>query len=325
MRAALADLEPGERVVVAVSGGPDSLALAAAAAAEAPRGGWQPAAVVVDHGLQPGSAAMAAAGREAATALGLDPVEVVRVTVPAGPGTGGPEAAARAARHRALRDTAASIGAPVILLGHTRDDQAETVLLGLARGSGTRSLAGMAVVAGPLRRPLLGLPRDVVRAAAAETGLPFVVDPHNADPAYARARVRHDVLPALAAGLGPGVLAGLARTAALCRDDADALDAWAAAVWERAAVAVDGRVELAVDVVAGEPVAVRTRVWRRAALAAGAAASALTRDHVLALDRYARGADVGPPALPGGVPAERRCGRLSLGRGAAADADRSVR
>lgn len=311
-------------MVVAVSGGPDSLALAAGAAAEAPRAGWLPAAVVVDHGLQPGSARMAATAVRAARSLGLDPVELVRVSVATGPGSGGPEAAARAARHRALREAADGMGAPVVLLAHTRDDQVENVLLGLARGSGTRSLAGMAAVAGPLRRPLLDLPRTVVRAAAAETGLAWVDDPHNADPAYARARVRHDVLPALLAGLGPGVVAGLARTAGLCRDDADALDRWADAVWERAVDVSGGAVEVAVDALVAEPAAVRTRVWRRAALAAGCPPSSLGRDHVLALDRFAADARVGSPALPGGVRADRRCGRLCLGRGAAVGPERSM-
>ena len=144
---------------------------------------------------------------------------------------GGPEAAARAARYRALDDAADRLGAAAVLLGHTRDDQAETVLLGLARGSGARSLAGMAARSGRYRRPLLDLDRAVVRSAAA--GLDTWDDPHNADPSFGRSRVRHAALPALEAALGPGVAAALARTASLLRADADALDGWADQVAEQ--------------------------------------------------------------------------------------------
>jgi tRNA(Ile)-lysidine synthase len=136
-RAVRAALPAEGLVLVALSGGPDSLALAAATAFEA---AGRAGAVIVDHGLQAGSAAIAEAAAEQARSLQLDPVIVVAVTVGA---DGGPEAAARAARYRALSEAAASLGASAVLLGHTLDDQAETVLLGLARGSGATSLQGM--------------------------------------------------------------------------------------------------------------------------------------------------------------------------------------
>ncbi|RJK96026.1 tRNA lysidine(34) synthetase TilS [Vallicoccus soli] len=327
--AGLAGLEPGALVLVACSGGADSLALAAATASVAPRAGLRAGAVTVDHGLQEGSAARAGAVAGVLRRLGLDPVEVAAVRVG---GRGGPEAAARDARYAALRSAAAAHGAAAVLLGHTRDDQAETVLLGLARGSGARSLAGMAAVgvlpggpAGPggpggaqgpaLLRPLLGLDRGTTRAACAALGLAPWDDPHNADPAYARARARHRALPALEAALGPGVAAALARTADLLRDDADALDAWAS----RAAAACtgpDGTLDAAG--LAAEPAAVRRRVLRRAALAAGCPAGALTAGHLAALDGLlTRWRGQGPLDLPGGVGAARRCGRLSLARRAA--------
>ena len=138
------------------------------------------------------------------------------------PAGDGPEAAARDARYRALVHAAAAYDAAAVLLGHTRDDQAETVLLGLARGSGTRSLAGMPRTRGIFRRPLLDLPRSTVRAAV-PADAPVVDDPHNADPRFARARVRHTVLPMLERELGPGIAEALARTADLARADADAL------------------------------------------------------------------------------------------------------
>ena len=140
---------------------------------------------------------------------------------------GGPEAAARTARYAALQSEAAGRQA-TIWLGHTLDDQAESVLLGLARGSGPRSLAGMAARTGRLVRPLLGLRRSVTEQACAELDLDPWRDPHNDDPRFARVRVRRTVLPTLEAELGPGVAEALARTAALVRDDADLLDGLAA-------------------------------------------------------------------------------------------------
>ena len=252
LRDALADLEPGDRVVVALSGGADSLALTAGAAAVSAELGLLCEAVVVDHQLQPGSAAIAARAAEQARLLGCADVHVVTVDVPHGPGTGGVEAAARAARYAALDAAAAGSAGPpsvpiaaAVLLGHTRDDQAETVLLGLARGSGTRSLAGMRARSGRYRRPLLGLPRDVVAAAAwaaAESDLRLEpwTDPHNVDPTYARVRVRGQVLPLLESTLGPGIVEALARTAALAQEDAAALDEWADRVWAQVQAGGDG-------------------------------------------------------------------------------------
>ncbi|MGW5359177.1 tRNA lysidine(34) synthetase TilS [Actinopolymorpha pittospori] len=227
VRRSVADLAPGSRILVACSGGADSTALAAATAFEAPRAGFQAGAVTVDHGLQPGSDERARAVADILRGLGLRPVEAVRVDVTGG---GGPEAAARRARYTALDEAADRLGACAVLLGHTRDDQAETVLLGLARGSGARSLAGMpprSVRGGRYRRPLLALTRSTTEAACEAEGLRPWADPHNSDPSYARSRVRHQVLPLLERELGPGVAAALARTADLLRDDADALDAWA--------------------------------------------------------------------------------------------------
>jgi tRNA(Ile)-lysidine synthase len=306
VRGALAELA-GETVLVACSGGADSLALAAAAAFVGTRSGLRVGAVTVDHGLQDGSADRAGHVAEQLRGLGLDPVEAVRVTV----GTaGGPEAAARVARYRALDAAADAYGAAAVLLGHTADDQAETVLLGLARGSGPRSLAGMAPVVGRYRRPFLGLPRDVVRRACHEAGLTAWEDPHNSDPAFSRARVRSAALPALEEALGPGVAAALARTAALLRADADALDAVAVAAAERCRR--EGGLDLAE--LAGLPEAIRTRLLRRTAVAAGCPAGALSAGHVAALARLCVGGGVGPLHLPGGLRAKRSCGTLVLFR-----------
>lgn len=203
------------------------MALASALAFEAPKLGIRAGGITVDHGLQPGSDLRAEEVVLRMRELGLEPVESIAVTVGR---SGGPEAAARDARYAALDDAAVRHGAIAVLLGHTRDDQAETVLLGLARGSGIRSLSGMAAVSGAggrYRRPFLGLDRQTARKACMVQSLPVWDDPHNADPAYTRSRLRQEGLPALEKALGKGVVEALARTAQLSRDDADALDAWA--------------------------------------------------------------------------------------------------
>jgi tRNA(Ile)-lysidine synthase len=305
VRECLADLEPGDLVLAACSGGADSLALAASLAFVAPRQGLRAGGVTVDHRLQPGSARQAARVATQLTGLGLEPVQVTAVTVGR---RGGPEAAARSARYRALDERGEAAGAAAVLLGHTLDDQAETVLLGLARGSGSRSLAGMPGRTGMYRRPFLAIGRDRTRAACAALGLEVWEDPHNADSGYARARVRHHVLPAMEAALGPGIAEALARTAGQLRADADALDELARQQAQRLAGPDPA---MSVDALAALPAAVRTRVLRAAAIAAGCRPGALTARHVARLDelvtswRGQRWTD-----LPGSVRGLRQCGKL---------------
>ncbi len=298
VRASVAGLAPGDLVLAACSGGQDSLALAAALAFVAPRAGLRAGAVTVDHGLQDGSASRALSVAAVLRGLGLDPVRVETVTVG---GAGGPEAAARDARYAALGAAAAGTGAAAVLLGHTLDDQAETVLLGLARGSGSRSLAGMPRQRGLFARPLLGVRRAVTAAACEALGLSAWSDPHNADRRFARVRVRLDALPALEAALGPGVAEALARTAGQLRDDAEVLDE----------IAASAAALLTAASLAELPGAVRSRVLRAAALEAGCPAGALTAAHVARIEelvtdwRGQRGVD-----LPGGVRAARRSGEV---------------
>lgn len=250
----------GSLVLVAVSGGADSLALAAATRFVCTQRGLRAGAIVVDHGLQSGSAEVAARAADQVRGVGLDPVEVMAVSV----GTeGGPEASARDARYTALRDAAEKHGASVILTGHTRNDQAETVLLGLARGSGPGSLRGMAALDGVIGRPLRDVTRETTRAAALAEGLEPWDDPHNSDERFSRVRVRHTVLPVLEAGLGPGIVDALARTADLVRDDDEALDVLAAGMAHQV-IAVDPVSFAAIDV-ASRPRALRTRIIRIAA------------------------------------------------------------
>ncbi|THA48915.1 tRNA lysidine(34) synthetase TilS [Streptomyces sp. A1136] len=303
-------------VLVACSGGADSMALASALAFEAPKLGVRAGGVTVDHGLQVGSDLRAAEVVSRMTALRLDPVESVAVRVGR---DGGPEAAARDARYAALDEVADRLGAVAVLLGHTRDDQAETVLLGLARGSGIRSLSGMAEVSGGpgrghrYRRPFLQIDRQTARKACMVQSLPVWDDPHNIDPAYTRSRLRHEGLPALEKALGKGVVEALARTAQLSRDDADALDAWAADAETRVRDE-DGRLECAK--LYALPPAVRRRVLRRAVVAAGSPAGSLFARHIEEVDRLITGwRGQGAINLPGRVEAQRQGGRLVIRQG----------
>jgi len=210
------------QIVTACSGGADSLALAFAARYVATRRDLKYAAVIIDHGLQQGSADIAARVRDQLDRLGYHDVTITAVQVDRS-AAAGLEAAAREARYRAL-DTEARARSATLMLGHTLDDQAETVLLGLARGSGSRSLAGMASRVGHFVRPFLGIRRATTEQVCAELGLNPWQDPHNADRRFTRVRVRETVLPTLEAELGPGVAEALARTAELVRDDNELLD-----------------------------------------------------------------------------------------------------
>jgi tRNA(Ile)-lysidine synthase len=259
----------GERWCVALSGGPDSLALTAIAAAERPT-----TALIVDHGLQVGSHAVAEAAREHAVQLGCIAAQILPVEVGR---EGGPEAAARTARYTAL-DTARA-GAPV-LLGHTLDDQAETVLLGLGRGSGPRSIAGMRPHDPPWHRPLLEVPRALTHAACDELGLTPWQDPHNTDARFTRSRLRHEVMPVLEDVLGGGVAEALGRTARALREDSDALDELARHALDDAAT-VDGGLDTAR--LAALPDALRRRVIRGWLIAGGA--SGLTDTQIRAANR----------------------------------------
>jgi tRNA(Ile)-lysidine synthase len=299
VRAALAGVEGP--LLVACSGGADSLALAAATIFEAPRASLSAGLVTVDHALRPGSLEQARAVASIGYELGYDPVEIVRVAV----GTaGGPEAAARAARYAAL-DAAGEVFGATLLLGHTLDDQAETVLLGLGRGSGPRSVAGMRPVDGRYRRPFLGVPRSTTAAACAALGLTPWHDPANSDRRFQRVRLRAEVLPLLEQVLQGGVAEALARTAALTQSDLDALDAIA-----ESNLPTEGA-DLDASNLATHPQAIRSRVLRRWAMRAGV--PALTATHLDELDALvAHWHGQARVDLPGGFGVTRVSGRLCL-------------
>ncbi|GAA4345955.1 tRNA lysidine(34) synthetase TilS [Microbacterium rhizosphaerae] len=300
-------------VVVALSGGADSLALTAATAFEAPKHGLAVRAVVVDHGLQDASAQIADAAAAAARGLGAA-ASVVRVEVEGG---GGVEAAARTARYAALLASTRESGATAILTGHTLDDQAETVLLGLARGSGAASLQGMAPTSErdgiQVLRPLLGVRRATTRAACAAEGLQPWEDPHNEDPAFARVRVRRTVLPTFEAELGPGVAEALARTAEQLREDADAFAEMIDETIEDIVEHAEAGISVSAAALAANPAALRNRIIRH--VVAAEFGTSLTRVQTLEVARLAtEWAGQGPVDLPG-CRARREGGRIVFAAG----------
>lgn len=298
----LLQLEAGDSFLVAVSGGADSLALAAALFIEAQPLALNPIAITIDHQLQDNSHLQAERVVQQMKEFGYVQVLTKKVLVNLESGL---ESGARDARYEALAKSAEETQAQKIFLGHNRDDQAETVLLGLARGSGARSLSGMAVENGKYIRPLLAITRDEIEQACKEWNLDFWSDPHNFNSDFTRVKVRQEVLPYLEANLDPGISRALVRSAALLRDDADALDAWA----DREATDLD------CDRLAALPRAIRTRIIRKAALGAGATSGQLTFEQIGAIDAMiCAWKGQGAVSLAGGVKVERISGRLSLSR-----------
>ena len=301
----LAQCEAGDCVLVAVSGGADSLALAYAVLKEAEPLAITPVAITIDHQLQENSAVQAEKVSKQLKEMGYRDVLIEKVVVTTESGL---EAGARTARYQALTASAEKESAVKIFLGHTRDDQAETVLLGLARGSGARSLSGMATENGKYVRPFLHVTRQETEQACKELSLEIWNDPHNFNADFTRVKVRQEILPLMEAKLGPGISAALARTAGLLRDDADALDDLAAQEISRLNLT-----DIDCEYLQELPRALRTRVIRAAIYACGAPAGSITADHVAATEALVtswRGQ--GALNLPGGVKVERISGRLSL-------------
>ena len=278
-------------LIVAVSGGADSMALLHACAFLHRRGEIRARAVSVDHGLQAETAEVAHRVAATADSWGM-PAEVVPVDI--SESDEGLEAAARNARYTALETARTRAGADWILTAHTRSDQAETVLLGLMRGSGTRSLAGMSMRTGRLLRPLLGLDREQTEAACRAQDIEVWHDPMNDDTAYARVRTRR-LLAGLETELGQPVAANLARTADLCRADADFLDARAGQV----SAHLRGLASVPVDDFAELEDAILSRVLRDWVLSLGVPAQNLGAPRVAELAGLIRSRSRGRLSLPG--------------------------
>ena len=297
VRATLEKFSAGDVILVAVSGGADSLALAEAAKLEGEKLALKVIGVTVDHQLQSGSDLQAGNVVKQLSIPCL--VEKVNVEV-----TDGLEASARRARYAALEKCAKVNNAVAILLGHTKDDQAETVLLGLARGSGARSLSGMATENGIYLRPFLEITRAQTVAACKELNLQPWSDPHNDDESFLRVKARKKVLPLMESELGPGIRDALVRSAQLLRDDADALDALAKEFWQQ-----DRSLEVAP--LAALPRAIRTRVLRLALFESGV--SQLSAEQVAQVEALiSNWKGQGEVSLPAGVKVSRISGRLTL-------------
>ncbi|GGC76192.1 tRNA lysidine(34) synthetase TilS [Hoyosella rhizosphaerae] len=300
VRAWFAEHRPIEAICVAISGGADSMALCAATVAESP---VPVHAITVDHRLQRGSDIVARAAAESARALGCSTATILPVQVS---NRGGMEAAARTARYEALGT--ARRGNPV-LLGHTLDDQAETVLLGLARGSGTRSLSGMRAFSPPWGRPLLTVRRATTGTACAELGITPFDDPHNSDPRFTRVRVRNEALPLLESILGGGVVEALGRTATQLQDDGDVLDSLASDVLAGALIGNDLSVEPLIQLAPS----IRRRVLRAWLLLRGT--GAVTSIHLGMIDALvSRWKGQGPVAVPSADPSQLQGARLVVQR-----------
>lgn len=304
VRTWLEKFEAGDNILVAVSGGADSLALAHALSVESKTLAINVVGVTVDHQLQKESATQAQKTVNQLLVMDLKCV-VKKVDVNIKDGL---EASARTARYEALNEIAISENAVAVFLGHTQDDQAETVLLGLARGSGTRSLSGMAAQTGIFVRPFLELTRETTESYCKESDLSFWEDPHNQDLQFARVRVRTQAIPVLEETIGPGISEALARSSHLLRDDADALDHWA----QREALTLD-LADLECAHLEAMPKAIRTRVLRIAIYAQGAPSGSVTAEHVSVIEALITSwSGQGATNLPGGVKVERISGRLSL-------------
>lgn len=301
------NLERNSTVCVGVSGGADSLSLAIAAKLEADNLNLELVAVIVDHGLQPNSADVATSAKKKLESIGYSNIFVGKANVII---TDGMEASARRARYQVFHQALETYGSSVFLLGHTKNDQAEGVLLGLARGSGTKSLSGMQEVSGPFIRPFLNIDRLTTQAACVESGIEFWIDPHNLNPEFTRVRVRENILPLLEEEIGPGIIDALSRSAKILREDATALDGWAEQVFAQIDPA-----NIEVSFLADLPIAIRSRVIRLAIYAVGAPSGSISASHLEPIEALVsdwRGQ--GHTSLPGGVKVCRISGRLSLSK-----------
>jgi len=296
-------IDSSQTILFGCSGGADSMALALALFLEAD--GTKVIPLVVDHGLQPGSAQITTQTISKLKEIGYTQIETAIAQVKI---TDGLEASARRARYQIFNQFIDTHQPKYFLLAHTLNDQAESVLLGLARGSGARSLSGMALENNIYVRPLLKISRLTTEAACHEGGVEFWSDPHNEDLRFARVRTRKNVLPNLEENLGPGITEALVRSADLLRDDADALDSFA-----REYFAQTDPLNLSVNELERLPRAIRTRVLRLAIYQAGAPSGSLSAEHIngaeaLISDWHGQK----ELSLPGDVKLLRNSGRITL-------------
>ena len=286
--------KPGQKLLIAVSGGADSLALAAACEFEAKKLGLKIAAAVIDHSLQKGSDKVAAQTAKTLAALGFEEVVVKKIAVGK---AGGPEAAARTARYTALETIRQKTKSNFVVLGHTASDQAETVLLGLVRGSGAKSLSGMSEKTGLRLRPLLGIERATTEAFCKHSGIKYWSDPQNKDEKFLRVMIRKHVLPFLEKQLGGSVAASLVRTSDQLREDNSYLESQADKSFKKYAKVSGSGISFDAKAIEKLPAAILNRVIKKALDGFGSESS---RTHVLAVsDLVLSWHGQKPLALPG--------------------------
>jgi tRNA(Ile)-lysidine synthase len=286
--------KPGQKLLIAVSGGADSLALAAACEFEAKKLGLKIAAAVIDHSLQKDSDKIAARTAKTLASLGFEEVIVKKVSVGK---AGGPEAAARTARYSALETLRQQTRSHFIVLGHTCSDQAETVLLGLVRGSGSKSLSGMSEKTGLLLRPLLVVDRATTEAFCKDSGIKYWLDPQNKDEKFLRVMIRKHVLPFLEKQLGGSVAASLVRTSDQLREDNAYLESLADKSFKKHAKVSASGISFDAQLIGKLPSAILHRVFKKALDGFGSESS---RTHVLAVsDLILSWHGQKPLALPG--------------------------
>lgn len=286
--------KPGQKLLIAVSGGADSLALAAACEFEAKKLGLKIAAAVIDHSLQKDSDKVAAQTAKTLASLGFEEVVVKKIAVGK---AGGPEAAARTARYTALKTLRQKTKSNFVVLGHTSSDQAETVLLGLVRGSGSKSLSGMSEKTGFLLRPLLGVERATTEAFCKDSGIKYWSDPQNKDEKFLRVMIRKHVLPFLEKQLGGSVAASLVRTSDQLREDNAYLDSQTDKSFKKYATVSASGISFDAQLIGKLPSAILHRVIKKAVDGFGSESS---RTHVLAVsDLVLSWHGQKPLALPG--------------------------
>jgi len=291
------ELRTAKRVLLAVSGGSDSLALALAANFELPKLGIELAAVIVNHNLQQGSGEIAQQAAARLGEIGISDVTIVSIQVPES--GQGPEAAAREARYEALENQRRASGADYILTAHTLDDQAETVLLGLTRGSGLKSIAGMQSVAGQLVRPFLAISKAELVQSLTDSGIEYWDDPHNKDHRFTRVRIRN-LMQQLEAELGPGVSTALARTAELAQESEEFLAQSASELIQSARVEKDS---YAVKVLEAAHPALRRKALQT--IASELVLGGVSRSQVLAIDELISNWHGQKPTHLSGITVER--------------------
>jgi tRNA(Ile)-lysidine synthase len=292
----------GETLVVGLSGGADSVALVDALASLRRRRGFRLVAAHLDHRLRPGSAEEAAFCAVLCAQLDVPfRTDTADVRARAAHERGGLEQAARRERYAFLRRVEGEEAAAAIAVAHTRDDQAETLLLRLLRGAGATGLAGMRPRSGDVVRPFLDVSRAEVLAHLRERGLAWREDPSNADLAHRRNRVRHELIPYLEERFNPGIRAALARTAALLADEAAHVRAEAEALVARIAREENGALALRRASLAEAPAALARAAIREALVRAGG----LTQVGALHVERILQLARAKAPSgrrlpIPGG-------------------------